>query len=40
MLADGHDKPPVRLRKHDEFRELAASSEKLSIAFKGKGMLE
>ena len=40
MLCAGEDIPPVRLRKHDEFKELADSLDKLRMNLKDKGLLE
>jgi hypothetical protein len=40
MLADGKDMPPIRLRKHDEFRELAESVDRLRITLITKGYLK
>ena len=40
MLSEGKDIPPVQLRKYDEFKELAASLEKLRKILKEKGFLE
>jgi hypothetical protein len=39
MLADGKDMPPIRLRKRDEFRELAESVDRLRITLITKGYL-
>jgi HAMP domain-containing protein len=39
-LSQGKDIPPIRLRKHDEFKELAASLDKLRRNLKDKGLLE
>jgi HAMP domain-containing protein len=38
-LAAGKDIPPVRLRKYDEFKELAASLEKIRKVMKENGLL-
>lgn len=40
MLAEGKDIPPVRLRKHDEFKELAGSLDNLRRNLKDRGFLE
>jgi len=40
MLSEGKDLPPIRLRKHDEFKELAESLDKLRVNLKNKGFLE
>ena len=40
MLAEGKNMAPIRLRKRDEFKELAASLENLRSALKDKGLLE
>ncbi len=40
MLGEGKDIPPIRLRKHDEFKELADSLETLRRRLKDKGFLE
>ena len=40
MLVEGKDMPPVRLRKRDEFKDLAASLDRLRIVLKDKGLLE
>ena len=40
MLAQGKNTPPIRLRKRDEFKELAASLENLRSALNDKGLLE
>ena len=40
MLAQGKDIPIVRFRRHDEFKELAYSLDKLREKMKEKGLLE
>jgi hypothetical protein len=40
MLSEGKDILPVRLRKHDEFKELAESLDKLRVVLKDRGYLE
>ena len=40
MLSEGKDLPPIRLRKHDEFKELAESLDKLRVNLKNRGFLE
>jgi HAMP domain-containing protein len=40
MLVEGKDMPPIRLRKRDEFKDLAASLDRLRIVLKDKGLLE
>ena len=40
MLAQGKNMPPIRLRKRDEFKELAASLEKLRTDLDDKGLLK
>ena len=40
MLTEGKDIPPVRLRKHDEFKELAESLDKLRVNLKDRGYLK
>ncbi len=40
MLSEGKDIPPIRLRKHDEFKELAESLDKLRVNLKDRGYLE
>ena len=39
MLAKGEDIPPIQLRKHDEFKDLAESLEKLRMELKAEGFL-
>jgi HAMP domain-containing protein len=39
MLAEGKNMSPIRLRKHDEFKELAASLDRLRATLKEKGFL-
>ena len=40
MLSEGKDTGPVRFRKHDEFKEVAASLDKLRSNLKDRGLLE
>jgi signal transduction histidine kinase len=40
MLYEGKDIPPIRLRKHDEYKELAESLDKLRGKLKDRGLLE
>jgi HAMP domain-containing protein len=40
MLCEGRDIPPIKLRKHDEFQELAESLDKLRRRLKEGGLLE
>jgi HAMP domain-containing protein len=40
MFAQGKNVPPIRLRRRDEFKELAASLENLRNALNEKGILE
>ncbi len=40
MLAQGKNMPPIRLRRRDEFKELAASVENLRTVLNEKGILE
>jgi len=40
MLYEGKDIPPIRLRKHDQFKELAESLDKLRGKLKDRGLLE
>jgi hypothetical protein len=39
-LCEGKDIPPVRLRKHDELKDMAESLDKLRRHLKNKGLLE
>ena len=39
-LAEGKDFPPLRLRKHDEFKDLAACVDNLRVSLKDKGLLK
>ena len=39
-LSEGKDIPPLRLRKHDEFKELAKSLDNLRVNLKNRGYLE
>lgn len=40
MLSEDIDVLPIQIRKHDEFRDLAASLEKLRRNLKDRGLLE
>ncbi len=40
MLSEGKDLPPIRLRKNDEFKELAESLDNLRVNLKNRGFLE
>ena len=40
MLCEGKDIAPIRLRSYDEFKDLAASLDKLRMRLKDKGFLE
>ncbi|MFH1674981.1 MAG: hypothetical protein ABIF87_16375 [Pseudomonadota bacterium] len=40
MLSEGRDMPPVRLRKNDQFKELAESLNELRSHLKDRGLLE
>jgi hypothetical protein len=40
MLSEGKDIPPIRLRKQDEFKDLAESLDRLRNNLKEKGLLE
>jgi hypothetical protein len=40
MLCEGKDIAPIRLRSYDEFKDLAASLDKLRMKLKDKGFLE
>ncbi len=40
MLCEGKDIPPVRLRKHDEFKEVAGALDKLRTKLVERGFLE
>ena len=39
MLSEGKDVPPIQFRKHDEFKELAESLDKLKNNLKSRGFL-
>ena len=39
-LSEGKDFPALQLRKHDEFKDLAASVDKLRVSLKDKGLLK
>lgn len=40
MLSEGKDLPPIKLRQHDEFKEVAESLDKLRVNLKKRGFLE
>ena len=40
MLAEGQDISSIRLRKYDEFKELAESLDKLRMNFRDRGLLK
>jgi hypothetical protein len=40
MLCEGKDVAPIKLRSYDEFKDLAASLDKLRMKLKDKGFLE
>jgi len=40
MLSEGIDISPIALRKHDEFKEIAESLDKLRMNLKQRGLLE
>ncbi|MCP4546265.1 MAG: methyl-accepting chemotaxis protein [bacterium] len=40
LLAEGREIPPVKLRKHDEYKDLAASLDRLRIRMHDAGLLE
>jgi hypothetical protein len=40
LLSEGKKIPPARLRRHDEFKELAESLERLRITLKNRGLLK
>lgn len=40
LLSEGKEIPPVKIRRHDEFKELADSLEKLRKSLERKGILK